>query len=353
MRRAIFATLLLLAGTASAHKPSDAHVRLAISGDRLEGTVAVALRDLDGALDLDADGNGEITWRETLAAAPRIDAYARARLNIAADGTPCTFELATGTLSDYSDGAYWSMPLHGRCTAGAEQLTVTYSLLFDLDALHRGIIQLHTPRGTHTAIVRDASPITVAIGDGGALGAIGAGFASVVTNVAALLCLVCLVIPALVDRGARRWRVVPLRTAATTAGASIAAFVTASLAAELATAAGFVALPAHVVEIAVVLTVAAAGATIIRPSSARWDLAFELGLLHGLAASFALAQLAPARLATTLGFVIGVAGAELVVAAAFAAVLYTVRRIFTQRRVVWTWSAAIVTIAIVWAWTIA
>ncbi|HEX7700696.1 MAG TPA: HupE/UreJ family protein [Kofleriaceae bacterium] len=350
-KRAIVTTILVLAGTASAHKPSDAHVQLAVSGERLDGSVAVALRDLDGALDLDADGNGEITWREALAAAPRIDAYARARLKIAADGTSCTFTFATGTLSDYSDGAYWSMPLHGRCAAGADSLTVTYSLLFDLDALHRGIIQTHTRRGTRTTIVRDGTPITIAIGDGGAIAAAGAGFATVWTHAATLLCLVCLVIPALVDRRARR--VVPLRRAAKTAGTSVAAFILASLATELATSAGLIALPEHVVAIGVVLTVAAAGASVVRMSSARWDLAFELGLVHGIAASFALAELAPTRLATTLGFVIGVAAAELVVAALIASGLYAVRRIFTKRPVVWTWSAATVAVAIVWAWTIA
>ena len=352
-KRAVVATILVLAGTASAHKPSDAHVQLAISGEHLDGTVAVALRDLDGALDLDADGNGEITWREALAASARIDAYARARLKIAADGTPCTFTFATGTLSDYSDGAYWSMPLHGRCTAVADTLTVTYSLLFDLDALHRGIIQIRTPQTTRTTIVRDATPITIAIGDGGAIGAAGVGFTSVWTHAATLLCLICLVIPALVDRGSARWRVVPLRTAATTAGTSVAAFVLASLAAELATSAGLIALPEHAVALGVVLTVAAAGASVVRASPARWDLAFELGLLHGLAASFALAELAPARLATTLGFVTGVAGAELVVAALIASCLYGVRTVLARRPVVWTWSAATVAVAIVWAWTIA
>ncbi|MEO8840465.1 MAG: HupE/UreJ family protein [Kofleriaceae bacterium] len=341
-KRAIIATILVLAGTASAHKPSDAHVQLAISAGQLDGTVAVALRDLDGALDLDSDGNGEITWREALAAAPRIDAYVRERLTIAADGAPCTFTFATGTLSDYSDGAYWSMPLHGRCTASADSLTVRYALLFDLDTLHRGIIQIRTPRASRTTVVRNATPITTAIGVGGAIAAAGAGFTSVWTHAATLLCLACLVIPAL-----RRRRCVA------TVSTNVGAFVIASLAATLAAAAGLVALPEHVVAIAIVLSVAVAGASVVRASSARWNLAFELGLLHGLAASFALAALAPSRLATTLGFVAGVAAAEVVVAALIASALYAVRRILSRRPVVWTWSAAIVAVAIVWAWTIA
>ena len=40
----------------------------------------IALRDLDVALDLDADGDGKLTWGEVRAAWPRIEAYALPRL---------------------------------------------------------------------------------------------------------------------------------------------------------------------------------------------------------------------------------------------------------------------------------
>jgi hypothetical protein len=45
------------------------------------------VRDLDGALGLDADGNGEITWTELAASGPRIAAYVEHRLVLGADGT--------------------------------------------------------------------------------------------------------------------------------------------------------------------------------------------------------------------------------------------------------------------------
>jgi len=351
---AIAGVVVALTSTSWAHKPSDAHVQLALTGDRLDGTVAIALRDLDGALDLDADGNGEITWREAVAAGPRIDAYARARLAVAADGAPCTISYTTGKLSDYSDGAYWSMPLVGRCAAGAETLTVNYSVLFDIDAQHRGIVQVRTARGVHTVIARDATPIEIDIGDAGLVAAAGHGFASMWTNLAALCCLCCLLIPALVDRHAKRWRVAPRREATRTLRASISAFALGSAATTLATTAGVLALPEHAVTIAVVLTVAVAGVTnFVRPSAARWDLAFELGLLHGVAASFVLAALVPQRITTVLGFVIGTAAAELVLASALAAGLYAMRHLLARRSFVWMWSGATAAVAIAWACWIA
>jgi hypothetical protein len=41
--------------TASAHKPSDAYLQLVVSGATVTGRWDLALRDLDYALDLDAE----------------------------------------------------------------------------------------------------------------------------------------------------------------------------------------------------------------------------------------------------------------------------------------------------------
>ena len=42
----------------------------------------IALRDLDAAIDLDANDDGKLTWGEVKAAWPRIQTYALARLTI-------------------------------------------------------------------------------------------------------------------------------------------------------------------------------------------------------------------------------------------------------------------------------
>lgn len=55
------AILIALTATAWAHKPSDAHLALAADGAHITGRLDVAVRDLDGALQID-DGDGHITW---------------------------------------------------------------------------------------------------------------------------------------------------------------------------------------------------------------------------------------------------------------------------------------------------
>ncbi|HSW26800.1 MAG TPA: hypothetical protein VLJ62_28855, partial [Burkholderiaceae bacterium] len=84
--RAWLCALLGLAGwalphAADAHKPSDSYLSItqADSG-ALSGRWDIALRDLDFAIGLDADGDGAITWGEVRAKHADIAAYALARL---------------------------------------------------------------------------------------------------------------------------------------------------------------------------------------------------------------------------------------------------------------------------------
>ena len=57
------AILLALTTAAWAHKPSDAHLALHAEGAALDGRLDIAVRDLDGALQID-NGDGTITWGE-------------------------------------------------------------------------------------------------------------------------------------------------------------------------------------------------------------------------------------------------------------------------------------------------
>ncbi|MFT3692186.1 MAG: HupE/UreJ family protein [Kofleriaceae bacterium] len=407
---AILATLAISA-PAWAHKPSDAHVQLAIANDQVTGTIAIALRDLDGALDLDANGDGSITWREAQVAAPRIAAYTAERVTLAGDDGTCKLAIGAGKLSDYSDGAYWSMPVTGHCAG--DTLSLTYNVLFDIDAQHRGIVQVRTPRGSSTTVVRDAKPLSLTVGDGGTIGGALAGAGFAITSLAVLACLLLLVAPALAQRGRNPQREADRRPAlaprdrepalaqhdrqpalakhdrhlgAATAGsrgsarargfvsacfarlraltragsrtadlrASIGAFVLGSAAITLVATAGWLALPAHLVTIASIASVAiAAASNLIRRTAARYDLAFELGLLHGTAGSFALATLAPHHRTTVFAFVAGAALAQIAIAAVLALVLYTARSLLAKRTVVWAVSGASAVAAVVWAIVIA
>jgi len=90
MRRLLLALLLFVpAAPALAHKASDAYLTLERDGTALRGQWDIALRDLDNALDLDANGDGDITWGEVRARASDIAAYALHRLQISSGGERC------------------------------------------------------------------------------------------------------------------------------------------------------------------------------------------------------------------------------------------------------------------------
>src|SRR4051812_37558932 len=74
--------LTIVAAGVQAHKSSDSYLQLEAGPDALAVRWDIALRDLDVALDLDADADGKLTWGEIRTAWPRIEAYATARLSI-------------------------------------------------------------------------------------------------------------------------------------------------------------------------------------------------------------------------------------------------------------------------------
>ena len=64
MRRvALILLLWVWAAAAHAHKPSDSYLGLSVEGNRIAGQWDIALRDLDFAVGLDADGNGVVASR--------------------------------------------------------------------------------------------------------------------------------------------------------------------------------------------------------------------------------------------------------------------------------------------------
>ncbi len=120
-----------------AHKGSDAY--LDVQGADTGAwtfTLAVAIKDLDGVLPLDADADGKVTWGEIKAATPAMQALlqAHARLDGAAG---CGLPWAFAGLERRSDGAYVRWSADTRCD-GARAFR--YDLFRAQDATHRLIV---------------------------------------------------------------------------------------------------------------------------------------------------------------------------------------------------------------------
>ncbi len=141
---------VLICAPAQAHKPSDSYLALTVpaaaADARFDGQWDIALRDLDFAIGLDANGDGEITWGELRARHADIAAYALARLTVQADGTPCAIEAGEQLVDRHTDGAYTVLPLRVACVQAPIVLSLGYRLFADIDPQHRGLLRLQTAR---------------------------------------------------------------------------------------------------------------------------------------------------------------------------------------------------------------
>ena len=362
MMRWCIALALALAGVAPAHahKPSDSYLALTVAEDKISGQWDIALRDLDFAIGLDADGNGEITWGEVRVKHAEIAAYALARLAVRSDGAPCTIESGAQLIDDHTDGAYTVLPLTLRCPGAPAQLTIDYTLFADLDPQHRGLLNLQALGLTRAAVLgpqaqtqtfelKSVSRWSQFI-DYGREGVwhIWIGFDHI-------LFLLALLLPAvLIWRGARWQPVETFREAFMGVFKIVTAFTVAhSITLSLATL-GFVSLPSRWVESAIAASVVLAALNNVWPvfHGRRWTVAFTFGLIHGFGFASVLADLGLPREALALalvGFNLGVEGGQLAIVAVFLPLAFALRRsTFYRRAVMIGGSLLIATLAGIW-----
>ena len=143
MKRLLFVFLcLFLAADVWAHKPSDSYLTLSVAGNSIEGQWDIALRDLDFAIGLDANGDAAITWGEVRAKLAEIDSYAMTRLALSNAGAACPAKVLDHLIDDHTDGAYAVLRFRAECPGTLESLHARYSLFFDIDPQHKGLLRL-------------------------------------------------------------------------------------------------------------------------------------------------------------------------------------------------------------------
>ena len=336
-----FGSMLMLALAASAawaHKPSDSYLTLDVVGGQVSGSWDIALRDLDFAIGLDADGDGRITWGEVRQRHADIAAYAAARLQLQADGQACRLSVGEQLVDEHTDGAYSVLPLQLECPVKvAQALTLGYSLFADLDPQHRGLLKLTVDGATRSAILGPQAPLQhfelahasrwTQLLDYGREGVwhIWIGFDHI-------LFLLSLLLPAVGLWAGRRWQPVDrLRQAGWEVLRIVTAFTVAhSITLSLA-ALGLVSLPSRLVESAIAASVLLAALNNVWPlfQGRRWMVAFAFGLLHGFGFASVLIDLGlpqGALAVALLGFNLGVELGQLAIVAVFLPLAFALRR---------------------------
>ena len=359
IRRSVW-LLLLGACSAFGHEPSRSLLTLSVDGHGLQGRWDIALRDLEDALGLDANGDAAISWGELVARREAVVAYALPRLRVSADGSACTLAAKpdAGSVDTRGGGTFAVLELEGHCGSQPRQLEIEYGLLFEIDRAHRGIVTVGSEAGAVTGIASFASATL-------ALDLAAPSWSStlrrfVVEGVLHIwegydhLAFVSLLLLPIALR--RRARGVGAHARAATL--EIMRVVTAFTAAHSLTlalaASGYIAIPTRIVEIGIAASVLVAAVLNVVPKAPRLGarLAFTFGLLHGFGFANALGDLArggDALLATLGGFNLGVELGQLAVVAALLPLLFVAgRSAFTRTAVNAAGSFGCGALAIVW-----
>ena len=352
----------IFAARVEAHKPSDSYLTMnaQASGADINGHWDIALRDLEVAVGLDANGDGAITWGELRQHASDVFAYALQRLDLRADGAACAIA-AGDVLSDaHSDGGYAVLNFTAHCPAPSRQLEIGYRLLFDIDPSHRGLLNLSVGGAVRSAVLSPDNAVqTFDLARASPwrqfFQFVADGVHHIWIGYDHMLFLISLLLPAVLVRRDGHWIAVgTLRGALINVIAVVTAFTLAHSITLTLAALGMVGLPSRLVESGIALSVLLAALNNVWPQVTRraWLLAFGFGLVHGFGFASVLNDLGLPRdaLAISLaGFNIGVELGQLSVVLLVVPLIFLLRdRRFYRPAVLVGGSSLIAAVAATW-----
>ncbi|WP_296510312.1 HupE/UreJ family protein [Rhodoferax sp.] len=344
---------------AQAHKASDSYLILEVQGAEVRGQWDIALRDIDFAIGLDANGDGKITWGEVRSKHTEVEAWSTSALTLSRGGA-CRISVTEHLIDEHTDGAYAVMRLQGQCPASAAPFQVNYRLLFGMDALHRGLLRLNLDGQTVSTIFSpESSEQEFASGELSGLSQFGAFLVQGVWHIWIgfdhILFLLALLLPVVLVRSRDQWSPISNLKAA---GREVLWVVTAFTVAHSITltlaALQVVELPSRWVESVIALSVVLAAANNLYPvvGEKRWVAAFLFGLIHGFGFASVLSELGlpSATLVISLvGFNVGVELGQLAIVAVFLPLAFALRKTrFYQKGVFAGGSALTMVLALVW-----
>ncbi|MDO9106411.1 MAG: HupE/UreJ family protein [Methylovulum sp.] len=356
----VFLIWLGVVAPVHAHKPSDSYLSIDIQQQAIQGQWDIALRDLDYALGLDDNADGQITWGELQRHHDAITAYSLARLAIHADAVPCTSRIIGHWVDKHSDGAYAVLRFAVLCEAMPRSLHIGYRLFFDLDPTHRGLLRLQQQGHAQTAVFSPEQPERTmglaARSSWRELSEFGKeGVWHIWIGYDHILFLISLLLPAVVVRDGKQWQPVGrFRSAFFEVLKVVTAFTIAhSITLSLAVL-GFINLPSRWVESAIAASVLLAALNNIYPliSKRIWLVAFGFGLIHGLGFASVLNDLGlpgSSLMVALVGFNLGVEAGQFAIVSVFLPLAFLSRRSwFYQRLTLNFGSVLIAAIALFW-----
>jgi hypothetical protein len=360
LRAGLTAVCALAAAVAHAHVASSGFIELEVRGRTMGGSIEVAVRDVELAVGVDTNRDGEVTWGELHASEPRLVSYLAGHFAVASAGAECAVHFGRLEVNTRIDGNYAWLPLDIRCTRDPRPLEVRYHVLAGIDPSHRGLLRLAADHTVQSAVLDPAvAGVTLAPGHPALWQTFAdyleVGLWHIWSGIDHLLFLLSLLLPAVLIRRNGHWEPV---AAARPACISILKVVTAFTLAHSITlslaAFDVVRLPARLTESVIAASIVIAALNNIFPlvTETRARIAFAFGLLHGFGFASVLSEMGlpqGARLLSLVAFNCGIEAGQLAVVLGVMPAIYALRKVEVYRRALLPWgSAAIATVALGW-----
>ena len=360
MLRLVTLVFCLWHETASAHKPSDSYLAIAVENSNINGQWDIALRDLDYAIGLDEDTNSEITWQEVLNKQKAISAYAFARLNIQSNQVTCPVAPTQMLIEHHTDGTYAVLKFTAHCKKMISTLGLRYNLFSELDPSHRGLLRLEFKNLTKTAVFGPDQPLQSFKLENASHFTefkeyLVEGMWHIWKGYDHILFLLSLLLPAVFIRTATGW--LPAENFKPTVIdvlKVVTAFTVAhSITLTLATL-HVLSLPSRWVEAAIALSVVLAALNNVFPIilKYRWLVAFVFGLIHGFGFATVLSDLGlqgTTLVLALIGFNLGVEVGQIGILSVYIPISYAMRRTWIYKNIIFNvGSMLIAVIATAW-----
>ena len=349
----IAALLLPAVSTALAHSQSYGYLNISVGGQSFDGSLDVAVRDLDTLFGLDSDSDGKITWGEFRAGeGPLIEAVLQ-QISIATQSGTCKLAGKPALTDSRGGETYIVFPFASSCGGLSGPIDIGYSLLFDIDAQHRGLVSVKTAAAAQTFVMTpETRHVTLTTGGGGWASQMFTyvmhGIHHILQGYDHILFVLTLLLGTAVHlRDSPVWRVFSEAAKVVTAF-TLSHSITLGLAAF-----GLLRIPVALTESLIAATIALAALNNLWPIVSRriWLVALVFGLIHGLGFANVLAGLGLARgslLASLLAFNAGVEIGQLAIVIVALPLIAYATRLSLGRYAVPAANLAITAVALMW-----
>ena len=348
-----------------AHQVSTSYINLDIKGnDKIEGSIQIRFFDLNEALKIDDNNDGELTWLEFNNKRLEVIDFLRSNFSISSANTlneqqECNL-LFNGDFKveqHYNEG--YAVVSYSVGCPNASALIIAYTAFFNINSDHKALLSVNSNKNSVTRVISSTNQVISVNAEESQwlltmTDYLIQGVIHIWKGTDHILFLLALLLPCVLYRKSNVWLPVEkLKPALKQTLWIITAFTVAHSITLTLTALNLITLPSRWVEFIIALSVLFAALNNIKPIVVKLGLiTFVFGLLHGMGFAGVLGELGLAenqQLLSILAFNIGVEIGQFIILIIIFPLLWYLRQyVWYRNRIMPIGSLLIAIMAIIW-----